>query len=288
LTPKVKIVTDSTAYLLPETIATYDIHVVPIKVAFGTEVFSEGVDITNEEFYRRLAKSSTPPTTSQPPVSDFVKVYAELTSLGHPIFSIHISGKLSGTINSALTARDAFPEAQIEVVDWLSMGMGLLVTAAARAAEAGQGLPQIKAKIKQLAPCISIFAMVDTLKYAWRGGRIGAATALIGSLLNIKPILALENAEAKPLARARSRAKGVEYMLKLMEKRVGRGGSIHHGAVIHSCVFEEALALEREVRARCDCAELDIVEIGPVFGTHTGSGTLGLAFYTERDWQRLK
>jgi len=288
LTPKVKIVTDSTAYLLPKTLAEYDVRVVPIKIAFGTEVFSEGVDITNEEFYRRLVKSSTLPTTSQPPVSDFAKVYSELTSLGHPIFSIHISAKLSGTINSALTAREEFPEAQIEVVDWLSMGMGLLVTAAARAAEEGQDLPQIKAKIEQLASCVSIFAMVDTLKYAWKGGRIGRGTALLGSLLNIKPILALENAEAKPLARARSRAKGVEYMLKLMEKRVGRGGSIHHGVVFHSCILEEALALESDVRARCDCAELDIVELGPVFGTHTGPGTLGLAFYTERDWQRLK
>ena len=284
--PKVKIVTDSTAYLLPETIAQYDIRVVPLKVAFGSEVFSEGVDITNEEFYRRLAKSSTLPTTSQPAASDFAEVYAELISLGHPIFSIHISGKLSGTINSALTAREAFPEAQIEVVDWLSAGMGLMVLAAARAAEEGQGLPEIKASLKQLAPCISIVAMLDTLKYAWRGGRIGAATALLGSLLSIKPIVTLEDAEAKPLARARSRAKGVEYMLKLLEKRVGTSNSIHHGAVIHSSVFEEALALEKEVRARFNCAELDVVEVGPVFGTHTGPGALGLAFYTEEDWQR--
>jgi len=287
LTPKVKIVTDSTAYLLPKEIAQYDIRVVPIKLAFGAEVFSEGVDITNEEFYRRLAKSNTPPTTSQPTVSDFTEVYFELTSLGHPIFSIHISSKLSGTINSALAARDAFPEAQIEVVDWLSSGMGTLVVAAARAAEEGQGLAQIKTKIEQLAPCVSIFAMVDTLKYAWKGGRIGAGMALLGSLLNIKPILALENAEAKPLARARSRAKGVEYMLKLLEKRVGAGGSIHHGVIVHSCISEEAQALEREVRARFNCAKLEIVEIGPVFGTHIGPGALGLAFYTDEDWQRI-
>jgi DegV family protein with EDD domain len=286
LAPEVKIVTDSTAYLLPKTLAEYDIQVIPIKIAFGTEVFSEGVDITNQEFYRRLVESGRPPTTSQPPVSDFVEVYSRLSSPGHPIFSIHLSAKLSGTVNSALAAREKFPQAQIEVVDWLSMGMGLLVVAAARAAEAGESLAQIKAKIGQLAPCVSIFAMVDTLKYAWRGGRVGAAKALVGSLLNIKPVLALENAEAKPLARARSRARGVEYMLKLLEKRVGEGGSIHHGAVIHSCVLKEVLALEKEVRARCHCAELDIVELGPAFGTHTGPGALGLAFYTERDWQR--
>ncbi len=284
--PEVKIVTDSTAYLLPKTLAEHDIRVVPIKIAFGTEVFSEGVDITNEEFYRRLAESSRPPTTSQPPVSDFAEVYSQLSSSGHPIFSIHPSAKLSGTFNAALAAREKFPKARIEVVDWLSMGMGLLVVAAARAAAAGESLTQIKTKVGQLAPGVSIFAMVDTLKYAWRGGRIGAAKALVGSLLNVKPIVAMENAEVKPLARARSRAKGAEYILNLLEKRVGRGGSIRHGAVIHSRVLEEALALEQEVRARCDCTELDVVEVGPVFGAHTGPGVLGLAFYTEEDWRR--
>jgi DegV family protein with EDD domain len=287
LAPEVKIVTDSTAYLVPKAQAEYDIQVIPIRIAFGTEVFSEGVDITNQEFYRRLTESSRLPTTSQPPLSDFVEVYSRISSLGHPIFSIHLSAKFSGTVNVALTAREQFPQAQIEVVDWLSMGMGLLAVAAARTAAAGQSLAKVKAKTSQLAPCISIFAMVDTLKYAWRGGRIGAAKALFGSLLNIKPIVALENAEARPLARARSRSKGVEYMLNLLEKRVGKGGSVHHGTVVHSCVPEEAQALEREARGRCHFAELDIVELGPVFGTHIGPGALGLAFYSEKDWQRI-
>ena len=281
---KVKIVTDSSAYLLPETITRYDIRVVPLKIAFGTEVYNEGTDITNDEFYQQLAKASVLPTTSQPSVSDFVQVYTELTQQGYPIFSIHISGKLSGTIKSALTARDTFPEAQIEVVDWLSMGMGLLVLAAARAAEEGQGLLQIKAIIKRITAFISIFAMLDTLKYLWKGGRIGGARALLGSLLSIKPIVAFENAEIKPLARVRSRAKGVEYMLKLMEKRAGTNTSIH-GGVIHSRAVEEALALEREVQDRFNCVELDLIELGPVFGTHTGPGVLGLAFYSDDQWR---
>jgi len=284
LSHKVKIVTDSSAYLLPETITRYDIRVVPLKIAFGTEVYREGVDITNEEFYQRLAKVSVLPTTSQPSASDFVQVYTELTQQGYPIFSIHISSKLSGTINSALAAKVAFPEAQIEVVDWLSMGMGLLVLAAARAAEEGQGLLQIKTTIKRLTACISLFAMLDTLKYLRKGGRIGGAKALFGSLLSIKPIVALENAEAKPLARVRSRAKGVEYMLKLMDKRIGMSTSIH-GGVIHSRALEEALTLEREVQTRFNCVELDLIELGPVFGTHTGPGVLGLAFYSDDQWQ---
>ena len=284
MNPKVKIVTDSSAYLLPETIAKYDIRVVPLKIAFGTEVYSEGIDISNEEFYQRLAKSSALPTTSQPSANDFIQAYSELTQQGYPIFSIHISSKLSGTINSALAAREAFPKAQIEVVDWLSMGMGLLVLAAARAAEEGKGLLQIKAITKRLTARISILAMLDTLHYLWKGGRIGGATALIGSLLNIKPIVALGNGEVRPLAKVRSRTKGVDYMLKLMEKQV-EGNIPIRGGVIHSRAFDEALALEREVRARFNCVELDLVELGPAFGTHTGPGTLGLAFYSDDQWK---
>ncbi len=170
------------------------------------------------------------------------------------------------------------------ILSWYVMGMGLLVLAAARAAEEGQGLLQIKTIIKRLTACISIFAMLNTLKYLWKGGRIGGARALVGSLLSIKPIVALDNAEVKPLAKVRSRAKGVDYMLKLMEKRVGTSASIH-GGVIHSCALEEALALEKEVRARFNCVEPDLIELGPVFGTHTGPGVLGLAFYSDDQWQ---
>lgn len=280
MTPKVKIVTDSTAYLLPETIARYDIRVVPLKVIFGTEAFAEGVDITNEEFYQRLAKSRALPTTSQPPVSDFIQVYDELTQLGYAIFSIHISSKLSGTINSARAARAAFPQAQIEVVDWLSMGMGLLVLAAARAAEDGQELPEIKATIKRLTAKMNIFSTLDTLEYLHKGGRVGAAKALIGTLLKIKPVLALKNDEVKVLAKARNRNKATACMLKHMAQRVEENIPVH-GAVVHSGALEEALALEKEVRARFNFAELYFIELGPVFVTHTGPGTLALAFYSE-------
>jgi len=280
LSHKVKIVTDSSAYLLPETITKHDIRVVPLKIAFGTEVYNEGLDITNEEFYQRLAKASVLPTISRPSVSDFTQVYTELTQQGYPIFSIHISSKLNGTISSALAARDTFPDAQIEVVDWLSTGMGLLVLAAARAAEEGQELWQIKATIRRLTTRVIILVMLDTLKYLRKGGRIDGAKALLGSLLNIKPIVALKNAEVKPLAKVRSRTEGVEYMLKLMGKQLGTNNSIR-GGVIHTRAVEEALALEKEVRARFNCVELDLIELGPVFGTHTGPGTLGLAFYSE-------
>lgn len=179
-----------------------------------------------------------------------------------------------------MAARNAFPQAQIEVVDWLSMGMGLLVLAAARAAEEGQGLVEIKSLTKRIAATVDIIGTLDTLKYLQKGGRIGAATALVGTLLKIKPVLALTNGEVKVLAKPRNRDKAIQCMLEFMTQRVKENACIH-GAVVHSRAFEEALALEKEVRVRFNCAELYLIELGSVFVTHTGPGTLGVAFYRD-------
>jgi len=284
VTRQVKIVTDSSAYLPPEVIARYDIRVVPIKVAFGTDVYSEGVDITNEEFYQRLAKSSTLPTTSQPPVSDFIQVYTELARQEHPILSIHISSKISGTINSVIAARKSLPRAQIEIVDSQSIAMGMLVTPAAEAAERGQTLAQVKASIEKLNACINMVGVLDSLDYLLKGGRIGRAKALVGTLLKIKPILTFEGGEAKVLAKVRTMPRAIEYVLRFVEKRIEGSTSIH-GSIRHTHALEAARALENELRARFNWAELDFLELGPVFGTHLGPGTIGLGFYGDKDWQ---
>jgi len=281
---QVKIVTDSTVYLPPEVIARHDIRVVPIKVAFGTEVYSEGVDITNEEFYRRLAKSNTIPITSQPPVSDFIRVYTELAQQGHPILSIHISSWLSGTINPVMTAIKSLPQAQIEIVDSQSLTMGMLITPAAEAAEKGQTLAQVKASIEKLNTCINVVGALDSLDYARKGGRIGGAKALVGTLLKIKPILTFERGEAKVLAKVRTMTRAIEYVLKFVERRTEGSTSIH-GSIRHAHALEAARALEKGLRARFNWAELDFLELGPVFGTHLGPGTIGLGFYGNKDWQ---
>lgn len=274
---KVKIVTDSTAYLLPQDIAKYDIHVVPLRVIIDGRDFAEGVDITNEDFYRKLASYRGVPGTSQPPVSDFLKVYDKLTSSGYDILSIHISGKLSGTVTSAMTASSAFPQARIEVVDWLSMGMGLLVTAAARAAEQGQELSQIKATIKRIADNTTIIGTLDTLKYLNAGGRAGAKVS-IANFLKIKPVLALDNGAIKILAKPRSRSKAIQCMLQFVEQRVNKN-DVMHGAVVHAMAYEEALMVEDTIRDHYNCAELYLIELGPIFGAHTGPGALGIDFY---------
>jgi len=284
MTNKVKIVTDSTAYLSPEEIARYDIHVLPLKVIFGLDAYSEGVDITNEEFYRRLAKAATLPTTSQPSVSDFPRIYGELAQRGHPVLSIHISSQLSGTVNSAMAARDKLPQAQIEVVDSLSLDVRTLVIRAAEAAEAGQTLPQLKASIEKLNTSINAVGVLSTLEYLWKGGRIGSAKALLGTLLRITPVLAFEAGEVKVLHKARTTRKAIEYVIELMRERI-KGSTPIHAIVVHTHAIELALVLKKEVQARFNCAELELVELGPVLGTHIGPGFFGLGFYSEQDWQ---
>lgn len=279
---EVKIVTDSTAYLPPELITRYGIEVVPLKVLFGPEAYTEGVDISNEEFYRKLAKASTLPTTSQPSIGDFVQVYDKAAREAAAILSIHISGKLSATINSALNAKDELPQVQIEVVDSLCscMGMGMIVLAAARAAEEGQALSQIRASIERLIKGMHLFFVVDTLEYLHKGGRIGGAATLLGTALRIKPILCVKDGQIEALARVRTKRKAVARMLELVEERVQRGAAVHV-AVFHAQAVEEALALQQEVRARFDCAEMHLSEIGACIGTHVGPGAVGLAFYTD-------
>ena len=281
---EVKIVTDSTAYLSSEDIARYDVHVVPLKVIFGTDAYSEGIDITTEEFYKRLATAKTLPTTSQPSVNDFTRIYGELAQGGHPILSIHISSNLSGTINSAMAAREELPQAQIEMVDSLSIALWLLIPPAAEAAKKGLSLPQVKASIEKLNASMNAVGALDTLEYLWKGGRIGGAKALLGTMLRIKPVLAFEGGELKVLAKPRTIGKAVQYILELMGERV-KGNAPIHAIVVHTHAIEPALALQKEVQARFSCAELGLIELGPALGTHIGPGFFGIGFYSEQDWQ---
>ncbi|MDY6835430.1 MAG: DegV family protein [Chloroflexota bacterium] len=280
---KVKIVTDSTSYIPASLVQDYDISVVPLKISFSGQSFVEGIDITNEEFYQRLARAKSPPITSQPSSDEFTQTYSRLTEDDHPILSIHISAKLSGTVHSALRAKKCMNHSNIEVVDSLftTMGLGMAVISAARAASEGQSLSQIRASTEKIVNSMSLFFVVDTPHYLHKGNLIGEAAAILGTMLDFKPILHLKDGQIQPVSRVRTKPRATKYLLEIMESRVPRDAPVHV-TVIHARSPKDAASLEQEVQERFHCRETYVSELGPVIGTHVGPGALGLAFYYDQ------
>lgn len=277
----IKIVTDSTAYLPEETVRQHDIRVVPLYVHFGTEAFKEGVELSNEEFYRRLKEAPELPTTSQPSPGEFKSVFEPLVDAGHEVVALTISSKISGTWNSAMGARDMLPEAPISVVDTFStsVGLHLMVDAAVKAAAAGATRQEIVDQIEEIKQKMQIFFVVDTLEYLAKGGRIGNGKAFLGTLLKVKPILVLQEGAIEPLEQVRSKRKATARMIELVEEYVGGSGSSSKVAVTHALVPEDAEMISRELVGCLGCAPPLIGELGPVIGTHTGPGMVGIAAY---------
>lgn len=273
----VALVTDSTAYVPPALVEQYGITVVPVYVRFGEEVFRDGVDMTPDQFYARLRTSPDMPATSQPSAGDFVQAYHSLVTEGASgILSIHVSGKLSGTMDSALMARDELPEVPIWVVDSLStsMGLGLLVLEAARALEAGRPVEEIIRSLETLRERLRLLFVPDTLEFLRRGGRIGGAQAFLGSMLSLKPLLAIRGGTIEAVERVRSKQRAVQRMLDLLaEEAAGRPVC---AAVVHASVPQEGEALRQQVQARLDCRALYIAELSPAIGAHAGPGTVGV------------
>lgn len=282
LKSKVAVVTDSTSSLTPAIGREYGIAVAPIYVTFGTRTYRDGVDLDSESFYRLLRESEELPTTAQPTAGDFVQIYTALSEEAEAIVSIHISHEMSATLDLALTARKQLPQVPIHLIDSrsVSMGLGLMAIAAARAAAAGQDAAQVVRLVEGLIPKMNIIFTVETLDYLRKGGRIGRAAALVGSALRIKPVLQVEEGEVGPLERPRTRRRAVRRLLDLMGQRVGASQTVH-AAVLHCDVPDEAEALAEQVAARFDCVELLTTDAGPIIGTHAGPGTLGVVFYTE-------
>ncbi|MFO8144085.1 MAG: DegV family protein [Dehalococcoidales bacterium] len=277
---EVRIVTDSTALVSAEERELHNISVIPLKVIFGAEVYSEGIDITNEDFYRRLAGRGVLPTTSQPPVDDFIHIYRSLAEAGHPILSLHISSRLSGTVNSARLARDKLPQARIEIVDCLTVALRMLIGPAVRAAEAGYRLARLKEYIEKLNAGMNAFGALGTLEYLAKGGRIGVARALLGTVLKIKPLLAFEGGELHVLSRARTSAKAIDSIVEMMNRRIS-GESPIYVDVVHTKNLEPALLLKERVAEEFNCVDLELIELGPVLASHLGPGFFGIGFYGE-------
>jgi DegV family protein with EDD domain len=231
------------------------------------------VNISEDEFYQRLENTPVHPSTIQPGPQDFLEVYRKLSPDADGIVSIHISGKLSGTCNSALMAKGMLETAcPIEVIDSqvLTMSMGLLAIAAANMAKAGESLDKIAEEVKQDIPKIHLLALFDTLKYLLLGGRIGKAKALLGSILNVKPMLSLKDGEVVPAGQVRTRAKGIDKLFDFAKN----AEKIQDLAIVYSTTPDEAQNLAERIGSVFDREKIIIARVGPVLGVHMGPGAL--------------
>ena len=272
----IKIVTDSTADLPPQLAGELGITMVPVYLRFGDEVFHDGVDISADEFYQRLKSDPVHPSTTQPTPQDFVDVYKELAPKADGIISIHVSAKLSGTCNSALQAKATVGDkCPIEVIDSqvVTMGLGQLAMAANALARSGRSLQQVAEEVKKMIPSIRLLGLLDTLKYLALGGRIGKMQALLGSVLNVKPMMTMKDGLLTPAGRARSRAKGVEVLFNYVKKAT----DIQDLAVVYNTEREEAQAFVKRLGALYPEEKIILAQLGPALGVHTGPGIIFIA-----------
>ena len=277
--PKIAIVTDSTAYLPKHLIDQYKITVVPLSLLWDGVVYLDGIDIQPGEFYQRLEKSKTIPTTSQATVATFTQVFERLAGEGYEILTITISSKLSGTMDSAVQARAELPDAKIELVDSFStsLGMGMPTLMAARLAEQGASLAECKAIVEKGRDNSGLFLVVDTLEFLHRGGRIGGGARFLGTALKLKPILELANGKLEAVERVRTKGKALDRMVELVRAQINERSPVHLG-VIHANAEAEAQVVLAEASNILNPVESYIVPVSPAIGTHTGPGVVGLAY----------
>ena len=272
----VKVVTDSTADLPDQLVQELGITVVPVYVRFGDKVYRDRVDISEDEFYERLTHDPVHPNTTQPTPQDFADVYQKLSQEAEGIISIHISAKLSGTCNSALMAKEMMETGcPIEVVDseTLTMSLGLIAIVAATAAKAGGSLEEVVEEVKQTIPKIHLVFLLDTLKYLAKGGRIGKVKALLGSVLSVKPILAIKDGELVPVSQVRTRAKGIDKLFDFAKN----AADIQDLAVVYNTTPDEAQNLAERIGSVFDREKIRIARLGPGLGVHGGPGAMIVA-----------
>ena len=276
-----KILVDSTCDLLPEEAAGYGIHIIPMYVTLGGRTYrDDGKELSREEFYRRLRTERELPRTSQPSIGDFERLFRELTADGSELLCLTISSRLSGTWQAAKAAAESFPAGRIHVVDTyaVSVSLSLLAIKAAEMAAAGAPAEEIIPVLESIVRNYCIVFVVETLEYLHKGGRIGTASAFLGTLLDIKPLLTIKDGIVQPLHKVRTKKAAKARMLEIFEAGIAPGTTIA-GAIAHTASHEEAQWLADELRSRYNCRRLYISEMGPVVGTHGGPGLIGAAIY---------
>jgi DegV family protein with EDD domain len=278
---KVVVVTDSSANVPQDLAQQLDIRVVPQLLAVNGRTYHDGVDITPGELYRTLRVEKRLPTTSAPSVGDFLRVYASAEQGADGIVSIHLSPNLSVTYAAAVTASQLLDGTPIRVINChtAAMAHGFVVLEAARMAAQGADIDAVVARAEEMAPKVNLLAMIDNLEYLRRGGRIGGAASLLGTVLQIKPVVYLADGHVEVFAKPRTKAKAIRVMIAEMARHVDH--SPLHVAIMHADALEDAEAMRQQVAARFQYAELYVTEFTPVMGAHAGPGLLGVVFYVE-------
>jgi DegV family protein with EDD domain len=271
----IRIVTDSTSDILPAEAELLGIDVVPLTVRFGEEQFRDGVELGPDEFYKRLPTTPVQPSTSQPTPEQFAEVYRRHVSAGDSVLSIHISKKLSGTLQSATLAAQEFPEGSVRAVDSITVSAGIQFLVRAALADVAEGcdLDELERRLEDRRGRVGVYVLLDTLTYLQRGGRIGRAQGLVGGILSVKPLLCVRDGEVHPEARVRKRQQGID---KLVE--IARGAKPLAALAAFHCGAPELLELIAP-RLRADHPDIEVVtgQLGAVVGTYSGPGGVGIA-----------
>jgi DegV family protein with EDD domain len=281
---KIALVTDSTAYIPDELCEKYHLTVAPQVLIWGDNTYQDGVDIQPDEFYARLKTAKVMPTTSQVPPATMKATFEELITKGFDVLGIFISSKLSGTIQSAMQAKEMIGKAgeKVTYLDSMStsMALGFQVLAVARAIADGANLADAIAVAEKARQNTGVFFAVDTLEFLHRGGRIGGAQRFLGTALNMKPVLAVQDGRVEAVERIRTKSKALDRVLELVMEQT-KGKSPIRLATLHAYAEEEARVLLDKATKEMSATESLLTTVSPVVGTHAGPGTVGLAYMVE-------
>ena len=284
--PEIAVVTDSCASIPKHILDKLNIYWVPYYIHRGKEVLRDLVTVNREGFYRWLKTAKELPTTASPGPGDYLKLYrslAEEKGIGE-IISIHMTSKGSGAYQAAVSGKkmlqELLPNLKIEVIDTLNVSLcqGWMVIEAARATLAGKPMSDVVGLVRSMIPITQMIQTADTLKYLYMGGRIGKAKRLVGSLLNIKPLIGMKDGIIVPLGQTRSRQQAYKKMVDMVESAVGYKGKIKI-AYVHAAAREEVEKIKLMVEDRLTCVESLIAELSPALGVHTGPGTAGICYF---------
>lgn len=278
---KVKIVTDSTVDLQDEILQKYDIEVVPLSIHINGETYLDRKDITPVEFMKKMKESDELPKSSQPPAGVFLELYDRLTDEGYDIISIHMTGGMSGTVQSAESAA-SMAKGNVKVIDsrYISKALAFQVIEGAKMAMNGSSVEEICSTLDDIRAKTKLFVVVDTLENLVKGGRIGKGKALLGSLLNIKPIASLEGGVYTPVAKVRSHAQIVKYLANQFAEDA-KGKTIKSVGLVHAEGFELASKLKAAIGDLTGYTDISIEDTTPIVSTHTGAGAIGFMYYLD-------